>query len=83
MPAKQPVLMPEEVNKLPLGASYSASEIRMTMLKLLSGKFCARVTVLAGSTALARVITVAVSPFLTRLYRPEVRPLGAYMAVLG
>jgi O-antigen/teichoic acid export membrane protein len=58
----------------------------MTMLrKLLSKGSCVRsVTVLAGGTALAQVITVAVSPFLTRLYRPEdFGLLGAYVAVLG
>jgi O-antigen/teichoic acid export membrane protein len=58
----------------------------MTMLrKLLSkGSFVRSVTVLAGGTALAQVITVAVSPFLTRLYRPEdFGLLGAYVAVLG
>jgi len=48
------------------------------------GRFARSVTLLAGGTALGQVITVLVSPILTRLYTPEDFGIfGVYASILG
>jgi O-antigen/teichoic acid export membrane protein len=48
------------------------------------GRFARSVTVLAGGTALGQVVTVLVSPILTRLYSPEdFGVFGVYASMLG
>ncbi len=48
------------------------------------GRFARSVTLLAGGTALGQVITVLVSPILTRLYTPEdFGVFGVYASILG
>lgn len=48
------------------------------------GKFARNITVLAGGAALGQVITVLVSPILTRIYTPEdFGVFGVYASILG
>jgi len=59
--------------------------IRRTVRATLpGGRFARSVTLLAGGTALGQVITVLVSPILTRLYTPEdFGVFGVYASILG
>lgn len=58
--------------------------MKRKVMKALNKPFVRNVAVMAGGTAAAQAITMALSPFITRLYGPEAFGLmGVFMAIIG
>lgn len=58
--------------------------MRSTIHKLINSSFIRNVTIVASGTAAAQIVTMSLSPFITRLYGPEAFGLlGVFTAIIS